>query len=133
MKFRIHHMIAVLAPVACLSACSTQAPLRNLQNQQIPATLSSHQVVRAITVAAHEKGWQVSQVRPGLLYAKIDVRSHVAQVKIPYTRSHYSILYRGSSNLNYNGHEIHRNYNRWVANLNKYIQQNLTQTYKKKG
>lgn len=125
MKLRNFLASIVLGSLMFLAACSTSVPLRNVQDQPIPRSLTTHQVVRAIQVAAHQKGWHTTQVRPGLIYATINIRSHVAQVKIPYNRQGYSIVYKHSSKLNYDGHSIHRNYNRWVANLNKYIQKNL--------
>ena len=42
-------------------------------------------------------------------------------VDIVFDTSKYSITYKESSNLDYKNHKIHRNYNRWVANLNPWM------------
>ena len=43
------------------------------------------------------------------------------QVEIPYDRRTYSILYRESINMNYNGSSIHNNYTGWVQRLSAAI------------
>ena len=42
--------------------------------------------------------------------------------KIPYNNNYYSIIYLNSVNLKASDGKIHRNYNRWVNNLNVDIQ-----------
>ena len=68
------------------------------------------------------RGWIVKKIEPGQLEATIYVRSHMAQVTIDYTASGYSIRYKDSTNLGYKDGKIHRNYNKWVQNLNMDIQ-----------
>jgi hypothetical protein len=46
-------------------------------------------------------------------------------VDIPYSAKSYSITYKSSSNLNYDGTTIHSNYNGWVQNLHKAINTQL--------
>lgn len=53
------------------------------------------------------------------------VRDHRADITIAYDADSYSIRYRDSQNMDYNNGKIHRNYNRWVANLNYDIQRAL--------
>lgn len=67
-------------------------------------------VRNAILQAGISLGWQMDDVRPGLIMATLNVRDHMAQVEIPYDRHTYSILYRDSVNLGYNGSSIHSNY-----------------------
>lgn len=69
----------------------------------------------------------VSEIKPGLIRAELYVRSHHAVVEIPYSDKFYSILYVESENLKYDDGEIHRNYNRWVNNLNVDIKRKLAQ------
>ena len=40
---------------------------------------------------------------------------------IPYDSQRFTIRYAGSSNLNYDGANIHPNYNSWVQNLQRAI------------
>nr|WP_256834309.1 hypothetical protein [Pseudomonas oleovorans] len=52
-------------------------------------------------------------------------RDHQAEITIPYSASSYSIRYRDSQNLGYKNGKIHRNYNKWIHNLDRSIQQEL--------
>lgn len=47
---------------------------------------------------------------------------------IPYDTKFYSILYVKSENLDEDDGKIHRNYNRWINNLNVDIQRQLAVT-----
>jgi hypothetical protein len=46
-------------------------------------------------------------------------------VDIPYDTRRYSIVYKESANLGYDGTNIHRNYNRKVQELDRAIQDQL--------
>jgi hypothetical protein len=50
----------------------------------------------------------------------------MVQVDIPYDRRTYSILYRDSVNMNYDGGNIHSNYTGWVQRLNAAINSRLS-------
>ena len=71
-------------------------------------------------------GWQMNAVRPGLIVATLRVREHMAKVEIPYDRHTYSIHYRDSENLDYDGANIHSNYNGWIQNLSREINTQLS-------
>ena len=60
----------------------------------------------AILRAGAALGWQMNAVRPGLIVATLRVREHMAKVEIPYDRHTYSIHYRDSENLDYDGANI---------------------------
>jgi hypothetical protein len=49
----------------------------------------------------------------------------MAVVDVNYTPQTYSITYKDSSNLGYDGQSIHKNYNGWVQNLDKAIRAQL--------
>jgi hypothetical protein len=53
------------------------------------------------------------------------LRTHVAVVDIDYDQRAYNIRYKDSTNLDYTGTTIHRNYNGWVENLDKAIKAQL--------
>ncbi|MFZ1642336.1 MAG: hypothetical protein WAV07_13095 [Candidatus Contendobacter sp.] len=80
----------------------------------------------AIQQAGVSLGWQMRGVRPGLIIGTLTVRKHMAQVEIPYDRKSYSIVYRDSQNLNYDGVNIHRTYNGWIKRLNDAIKVQLS-------
>ena len=55
----------------------------------------------------------------------LNLRSHTAIVDITYDTRTYSIKYKDSTNLGYDGRNIHSNYNGWIENLDKGIQTQL--------
>lgn len=83
--------------------------------------LTADQVKLAIQRAGSTLGWQIKEVQPFLLEGTLTLRKHVAQVNIPYSAQRYSIVYKDSKELNYDGKNIHSNYNGWVQNLDKAI------------
>jgi hypothetical protein len=50
----------------------------------------------------------------------------VAVVDINYTVKSYNISYKDSTELNYDGTNIHKNYNGWIQNLDKGIRAQLS-------
>ncbi len=111
-------ILLLLAFVTLFSGC------RSLQRvQDIP----SHTVVLAEGKTMHQaimqgcagKRWIMSEDEPGVVTARLLLRSHMAEVKIPYTQNAYAIEYADSANLNYRPkkHKIHPKYNQWVRNL----------------
>ena len=53
------------------------------------------------------------------------MRSHVAVVDVTYTTKAYSIRYKDSTNLGYDGEGIHPNYNGWIDRLDAAIRAEL--------
>jgi len=113
-----------------LAAC-TSAPLQNMSGVAVPEMpdgggLTANQVKASVMRGCVDKGWTPREQEPGLIHCSINVRSHHAEVAIPFTASEYDIRYVDSVNLDDDGEgRIHRNYNRWVANLSSSIQQEL--------
>lgn len=68
-------------------------------------------------------GWQFDPVRPGVMRATLNLRTHVAVTEITYDQTRFSIRYVDSRNLGYTGTSIHRNYNSWIRNLERAISQ----------
>ena len=110
-----------------LAGCGRVQPVMNVEDTPVAHNLQSKQVKSAIYESAENRGWLVSEIKPGLIRAELYVRSHHAVVDIPYNDKFYSILYVESENLKYDDGEIHRNYNRWVNNLNVDIKRKLAQ------
>ncbi|KAB7624091.1 hypothetical protein [Alkalilimnicola sp. S0819] len=115
--------LALLA--ASLAACRT-APVYNVQQAPINRTdLSDEQIARAVIQAGAELGWHIQAVAPGQLLGRLQLRGHLAEVDIHYDREAYSIRYRDSRKLRYDGTDIHRNYNGWIQNLDRAINRRL--------
>ena len=111
--------LLALAVVGCRSN-----PVYNVAEAPVMTSTRSYStsdVRNAILQAGASLGWQMKDVKPGLIVATLNVRDHMAQVDIPYNRQTYSIVYRDSQNLDYDGANIHSNYNGWVQRLNAAI------------
>ena len=116
--------ILALALVGCKSN-----PVYNVEGAPVSTSTSGYNlrdVRNAIQQAGVSLGWQMKDVQPGLIVGTLVVRDHMAQVEIPYNRTSYSIIYRDSQNLNYDGVNIHGNYNGWIQRLNGAINAQLS-------
>ncbi|WP_050921857.1 hypothetical protein [Vibrio harveyi] len=121
---RLKLFISVLLTLL-LVGCGRVQPVLNVEDTPVAYDLQNKQVKAAIVQSATNRGWTIEETSPGVLIAKINVRSHFAEVKIPYSNKYYSIIYLNSVNLKASDGKIHRNYNRWVNNLNVDIQRAL--------
>lgn len=64
-------------------------------------------------------------IKPGQIVGNTLVSLHKARIQIDYTEKFYAITYLESENLLYKEGKIHRNYNRWINNLDQMKQSNL--------
>ena len=112
--------------VLLLVGCRT-ADVYNVQNAPgASKAVSMADVEMAIRRAGHGLGWQIVPQGPGKAEGILVLRDHRAVVNITYDTKNYSITYKDSSNLNYDGKTIHSNYNGWVQNLDKAIRAQLS-------
>lgn len=123
MKKIIHWMIAATV-VGALAGCARTAPIEQV-NAIVSAGHTEAQVKDAIIKAGAQRQWIMSDAGPGVIKGKLQNRDHVADIKINYSATSYSIVYVSSINLMATNGKIHRNYNRWVHNLDKDIQVTL--------
>jgi hypothetical protein len=86
---------------------------------------SMKDIKNAIMRAGAGLGWNIREVAPGRLEGTLHLRTHMAQVDIPYSKDNYSIIYKASDNLRYDGEKIHSNYNGWIQNLDKAIKSQI--------
>lgn len=109
-----------------LAAC-TSKPVLNPQEQLVSGhNFSQQQIQQAVLKAVADRGWTARSVKPNLIQADIVVRNtFYAAVDIHYSASNFRINYRDSRELGYKNGKIHRNYNRWVNNLDQSILQEL--------
>jgi len=125
---RIRIALAILAVATAMAGCTSQ-PIMNVNDAivAVPAGKSvTHAQVRdAIVRAGAALGWQIKDEGPNLLVGTLQLRTHTAVVEIPYSTSKFSIRYRSSINLDQNGGNIHKNYNGWIQNLTKGINDQL--------
>ncbi len=127
MRFFFSRWAFVLA--ATIAGCGTTAPIQNVGSVKVAAQankpLTAEEVRGAIVRAGAALGWIMKDVGPGRLTGTLLLRTHTAEVDIPYSASSYSITYKSSINLQEAGGQIHRNYNGWIQNLNRGINAQL--------
>ena len=115
-------VLALLTTAGC-----TSKPVLNTQHD-LPANpqVNEEKMKQTIIAALNKRQWVVQRLSPQLVQAEITVRGQYhAEIDIRYTRSSYAITYRDSRDLGYKDGKIHRNYNRWVNNLDNDIMAGL--------
>lgn len=114
--------LALLTAAGC-----TSKPVLNTQHD-LPADVqvSEERIKTVIVNALQKREWTVQRLSPQRVQAEITVRNqYYAAIDIRYTRNSYAITYRDSRELGYKDGKIHRNYNRWVNNLDSDIMAGL--------
>ena len=117
-------LIRVLPVVGLLLLAACRAnPLYNVESAPLnaPEGATISQVTEAVKQAGLGLGWQMKPEKEGQMTGRLSLRTHVAVVDIIYDTKKYSIYYLDSTNLNYDGQNIHTNYNNWVRNLSNAI------------
>jgi len=124
-------LLATFAALLLLTACRT-APIYNVHDAAIPssqkAPITMNEIEGAIVRAGAGLGWTMSVVAEGHIVATLNIRSHQAVVDINYDERDYSINYKSSYNLKYNGTKIHSQYNNWIRNLTQAINAQVATT-----
>ena len=119
---------ATLIALTLLTAAGcTSKPVLNTQHE-LPADIqiSEEKMKTVIVTALQKRNWTVQRLSPQLVQAEITIRNqYYAAIDIRYTRNSYAITYRDSRDLGYKDGKIHRNYNRWVNNLDRDIMAGL--------
>ncbi|MCR4539616.1 hypothetical protein NUV89_14530 [Pseudomonas sp. 18.1.10] len=114
--------LALLTTAGC-----TNKPVLNTQHE-LPADvqIGEEKMKKVILSALQKRDWTVQRLSPQLVQAEITIRNqYYAAIDIRYTRNSYAITYRDSRALGYKDGKIHRNYNRWVNNLDSDIMAGL--------
>lgn len=114
-------LLAVMACVLVLVGCARTAPIANVSTT-ITGHYTADQVKHAILQAGIEREWIMTPAAPGVINGRLAQRGYVANIRVDYTATGYSINYVSSQNLRAGQGKIHRNYNRWVNNLDHDIQ-----------
>jgi hypothetical protein len=127
MKYKIG--IVVIATLLVLITGCKARPVLNIEEAPVMTSaknVSAKQISNAIVKAGISRGWVMKPVNgKNEIIATLHVRTHMAKVSIKYTNEFYSIEYLDSSNLKYDGTNIHGRYNKWIMNLDRSIQTQL--------
>jgi hypothetical protein len=87
----------------------------------IPAGVDEAEVVKDIKRALIGRGWAVSNEEPGQIDSTLNLREHVARIRVTYDARQVRFAYVDSSNLDYKERSgkryIHRNYLGWIGYL----------------
>lgn len=117
-------LLAVLmSSVGAGEAAARTRVIFNVVDAPLPARpgVTMKQIERAIISAGAGRGWAIRPAGPGQMIGVLNIRRHMAEVRITYTQTTFSITYQTSYNLLYRkegGVEyIHRNYNSWIRFL----------------
>jgi len=117
----------VLSLLAIFAGC--MAPIYNVTNHPIApsgaAARTLDEVKAAILGAGEARGWTLKEIGPGHLEGILRIRAHIAVVDIKYSPTSYSIAYKDSSELLYDGTQIHMEYNNWIKSLEDGIDSRL--------
>ncbi|MDX7997940.1 hypothetical protein FE394_01700 [Xenorhabdus sp. Reich] len=119
-----HKLLISLACIVTLAGCARNVPILTPQTT-IMTHNSESSVKKAILEAGKKRKWVMTEVSPGVINGFLKNRDHDVQIRINYTNKNYSINYVTSHKLREHNGKIHRNYNRWVNNLDRDIQLNL--------
>lgn len=117
----------VFAAFLLLMGGCRSAPVNDVVAAPVTTTkpVSMSNMESAIIGAGTGLGWRMVPQTPGQIEGMLALRDHRAVVTVIYDTKSYSIKYKDSSNLNYDGKSIHKNYNGWVENLDRAIRNNL--------
>jgi hypothetical protein len=106
-----------------------QALLADPAPVSIPAGLSQEKAVKDIKRALIGRGWAITSERPGEIESTLNLRTHVAKVRVTWDTREVRIAYVSSVDLDYkerNGKRyIHPNYLGWVSNIAKDMGTNM--------
>ncbi len=131
-------MLGLVAVLLLAGCASHREPLYQQTPISYSSPLAMHQIERGIMDGCKRRDWNPTKIHDGLIEATLHVREHVAVVRIAYNQQTYTVKYARSENLNYDkrsdGTElIHPNYNRWVQNLIRYINDSLERAERAKS
>lgn len=126
--------LSALLAVLSLFAFSGQAEARKAELRDpdpvaIPSGVGQDKVVKDIKRALVGRGWAVTSEQPGQIDSTLNLREHVARIRVTYDAQQVRFAYVDSVNLDYKERKgkrfIHRNYLGWVGYLVRDLATNL--------
>ena len=129
MKKLVLRVFLVALGITAIIGCGVQ-PVYNVDEAAIVSSMDGKlkldDVKKAIIRGGSSLGWQMKEAGSGHIVGTLFLRKHMAQVDIKYSTKSYSITYKDSKELNYDGTNIHSNYNGWIQNLQRNIDVQLS-------
>lgn len=121
-------LIGLLTTLLLSVSCSNVKHLKNFETNEIPEGLKLSQIEKSIKKSGANRNWIFKKSKAAnTLEGNLMNRRHEVNVSIPYTEKNYQINYVSSKHMKYNSSKnvIHRNYYRWVGNLQQEINREL--------
>ena len=121
--------IIVSVLVLLAAGCRGNLPVYNVSDAPVAASKANpslDEVGKTIQSAGVALGWQMRLTKPGHILGTLILRTHTAVVDVNYSVKSYSIAYKDSTDLKYDGQNIHPQYNTWIQNLDKRIRAQLS-------
>lgn len=130
MKPACYRIAAALGMLLLAAACTK--PMQKVEassygwGPQKGVTLA--QMRSTIEKTAQDLGWQLSDVQPGSFTAKQEwgATKHNIVCGVVYDEKSFSIRYKDSKNMSFNGSSIHHTYNDMVTALRDNIKTNVS-------
>lgn len=117
--------VVVMGSLLILASCRA-APVYDVIQERFETqrSVSMAALGKMIRMTAADRGWTTKRIGRGRIEARLANREHLAVVDITFNRRHFSITYKDSRNMNYDGSTIHAKYSSWVRNLANDIKAN---------
>lgn len=121
---------SIMALTAPAFGASSPVPMEEIPTQSISSDVPLARIQKSIVAAAMQNNWTIVKNDLGHLQLRYSRGTWWVLVNVDYSEKNYTISYADSVNLGYGTKDgatvIHRNYNRWVRNLNKNIKTMLS-------
>lgn len=122
--------LALIFAAFLLGGCSTAAPiLTTTQAFDTQKQITTAEMQTAIYQGLQRYGWQMDSDDGQTIRAHYNKHDrHIANIRIDYSAHRFSIRHESSQGLNYDSRRntIHRNYNRWIQNLDNDIRSRVS-------
>ncbi|MDC7126942.1 MAG: hypothetical protein PQJ46_15325 [Spirochaetales bacterium] len=122
------HILLLLLPILAFTSCTTftsRSFSPDIDGYGLATPVNVEVLEKSIQLASTHYHWQIEEQYEGKIIASFQKGEGViyAQIEIDYDEAGYSIHYLNSRNIDADltRMTIHKNFVRWVANLNKGI------------
>jgi hypothetical protein len=115
----IIYALLIFAVAGSITGCAN-APVYNVEQHPLPIEakrLTDQEIGQRISQAVSRRDWNCVRTCPKTLICHLDKRTHKAVVQVDYNHEYFSINYVKSTNLKYEGGNIHPKYNQWIRNM----------------
>ena len=112
-------IVTMVLPLSLGGCVANLQPILTITNEAFPPKANLASVAKRIERATRLLDWDTEVTSPGEIIAskRKGTTQHVAQVLIQFDMQSFSIIYRSSYALDYDGTRVHKLYNQWVRQL----------------